>query len=236
MRRLSFVLGLMVAGACASHKQEAKLDESGLARLNEQQMQPVDDARVELGRAQDAVARAKAGEQDARAQMEVAKSEHDVADAQLKRATAQRDLLKKQYADQDSMARADQDIRAAQERLKAADLKLQYLNQLIATRTAERKAAEAHVGTAQALTEQAKYRAMEENNIPQAQSVNSGEMDKRVADARANEANAERDAAGQRAKAVDLYNQWQKMDAQTRAISSTNLVTVPPPISEPQSH
>src|SRR5690348_18085336 len=116
MRRLSYVLGLAVLGACASHKQEvAKLDESGLSRLNEQQMQPVDDARVELGRAQDAAARAKAAEQDARAQLEVARSEHDVADAQLKRAQAQRDLLKKQYADADSMARADEDIRAAQQ-------------------------------------------------------------------------------------------------------------------------
>lgn len=235
MRRLCFVLGSVVLGACASHKEAAKLDESGLARLNEQQMQPVDDARVELGRAQDAVARAKAAEQDARAQMEVARSERGVAEAQYKRATAQKELLKKQYADQATMARADDDVRAAQERMKAVDLKMQYLNQLIAMRSAERRAAEAHVVTAQALTEQAKYRAMKENNVPQAQSINPGDIDQRVADARAQEANAARDAAAQRSKAVELYNRWEQMQASARALSNSDLVTVPPPISEPQS-
>ena len=235
MRRWVFVLAAVVAGACASHKEAARLDDSGLARLNEQQMQPVDDARVEMGRAQDAVARAKAAEQDARAQMEVARSERGVAEAQYKRATAQKELLKKQYADQATMARADDDVRAAQERMKAVDLKMQYLNQLIAMRSAERRAAEAHVVTAQALTEQAKYRAMKENNVPQAQSINPADIDQRVADARAQEATAARDAAAQRSKAVELYNRWEQMQASARALSNSDLVTVPPPISEPQS-
>src|SRR5205085_11260066 len=42
----------------------------------------------------------------------------------------QLDLLKKQYAPKDSIARADQDIKAAQQRIQATDLKLQYLTQL----------------------------------------------------------------------------------------------------------
>lgn len=235
MRRCVLVMAAVVVGACASHKEAAKLDESGLARLNEQQMQPVDDARVEMGRAQDAVARARAAEQDARAQMEVARSERDVAEAQSKRAAAQRDMLKKQYADKDAMARADEDIRAAQQRMKAADLKLQYLNQLIAMRGAERRVAEAHSLTAQALTEQSKYRAMKDNNVPQAASVNAGDVDQRVAEARAQEANVERDAAGQRTKAVELYNRWQQVDAATRTLSNTSTLAVPPPVSEPQS-
>src|SRR6185503_18089175 len=109
-----------------------KVDDSGLARLNESQMEPVDDARIDEGRAQDAIARAKAAEADARARLEVAKSEKDVSDAQLKRTIAERDLLKKQYAPRDQLAQADQNIQAGQDRVKATGYKLAYLNQMIA--------------------------------------------------------------------------------------------------------
>src|SRR5438132_3449037 len=93
MRRMLFLCALL--SACTSHHEVTKVDDAGLSRLSENQMRPVDDARVEVGRAQDAVARAKAGEADARAQLEVARSDRDVAIAQLKRAMAERDLLKK---------------------------------------------------------------------------------------------------------------------------------------------
>ncbi|HET9753660.1 MAG TPA: hypothetical protein VFP52_11890, partial [Myxococcales bacterium] len=121
MQRLLILAGISVAVACASHKQEARLDDSGLARLDEQQMQPVDDARIEQGRAQDALARARANEADSRARLEVAKSDRTVADAQFKRAVAERDLLKKQYASPDQLAPVERDIAASQDRIKAAD-------------------------------------------------------------------------------------------------------------------
>ena len=236
MKKLA-ILTVAALAACASqHQEAAKIDDSGLARLNEDQMAPVDDARIEVGRAQDAVARGKAAEADARAQVEVAKSDKAVAEAQLKRALAERDLLKKQYAGKDALARSDESVRASQERVKAADLKLQYLNQLVAVRETERKAAEAHVLTAQALTEQAKYRAMKEGKAPQADVVNPGDIDHRVASARSQEANLEKSAADQRTKAVDLYNRWQQADASVRTMAQPTNLPVPPPVSEPTSH
>jgi len=97
-----------LALACASSpKPVQKVDDSGLGRLDDSQMQPVDDARVEQGRAQDALSRARANEADAQARLEVAKTERGVADAQMKRALAERDLLKKQYAPQDLRSAAD---------------------------------------------------------------------------------------------------------------------------------
>ena len=229
-----WVCGAALGFACASHKQVAKLDDSGLARLNESQMEPVDTARIEEGRAQDALAKARAAEADARAHVEVAKSERSVADAQMKRAVAQKDLLKKQYASKDQMAQADQEIAAASDRIKAADFKLQYLNQMIGVAESERKAAEAHVQTAQALTEQAKYRAMKAGNAPQAESVNGADLDKRVAELRGNEANFQREAGERRSKAVELYNRWQQADASARSLaSSPSTLPVPPPTAEP---
>ncbi len=224
--------GAVLAIGCAHHQEAvAKVDDSGLSRLNETQMEPVDEARIEEGRANDAVAKARANEAEARAGAEVAKSEREVAEAQLKRAVAERDMLKKQYADRDTIARTENDIAAAQEQVKAIDLKLQYLNTMIAVAQAERKAAEAHLETAKARTEQVKLSAMRRANAPQANEVNAGAIDKRFADAQAAKANANREAADLRTKAVELYNRWQQMDARVRMLARPENPPVPPPTS-----
>ena len=153
--------------ACASSPKpvQQKVDDSGLARLDESQMQPVDDARVEQGRAQDALSRSRANEADAQARLEVAKTERGVADAQMKRALAERDLLKRQYASQDQLARADEEVRAGQDRIRAADMKRAYLERMVQVAQADRNAAAAHVETANAMVEQAKLRAMKAADV-----------------------------------------------------------------------
>jgi hypothetical protein len=238
MRRLLIAVGSgLIAAACSSQKPVAKLDDSGLARLDESQMEPVDQARIEEGRAEDGLARAGANQADGRARLEVARSERGVAEAQLKRALAERDLLRKQYANKELMADVEQEIAASQDRIKASELKLQYLNQMIALSEAERKVAEAHLTTARALTEQAKYRAMKAGDAPQAASVNVGDVDHRLATAQAQEANLLKDAANHRATAVEVYNRWQQADARARTLSRPTQLAVPPPTSsEPTSH
>src|SRR5882672_351601 len=196
-----------LALACASSpKPVQKVDDSGLARLVESQMQPVDDARVEQGRAQDTLARSRANEADAQARLEVAKTERGVADAQLKRALAERDLLKRQYAPQDQLARADEEVRAAQDRIRAADMKRAYLERMVQVAQADRNAAAAHLETAGAMVEQAKLRAMSAADVPQAQSANGGAIESRLAEAQVREAQLRKQAADLRATAVDAYN------------------------------
>src|SRR5438874_11322175 len=78
MRTMAWAAGVLVLAGCAQHREMTKVDDSGLSRLNESQMVPVDDARIEEGRANDAVARARAAEADAKARLEVAKSERSV--------------------------------------------------------------------------------------------------------------------------------------------------------------
>ncbi len=220
---------VLVAAACSSQKPVAKVDDSGLARLNDTQMEPVDEARIEEGRAKDDLARARANEADARARLEVAKSDRAVADAELKRALAERDLLKKQYADETQMADVEQEIAASQGRIRASDLKLQYLQQMIGVAEAERGAAEAHVTTTEALTEQAKYRAMKAGNVPQAGSVKAADVDRRVAAAQSRESKALNEVAKRRNAAADLYSRWQQADARTRTLARPTPMPVPPP-------
>lgn len=228
-----FYLAALVG--CAGSQQMAKVDDSGLARLNETQMQPVDDARIEEGRARDGVAKATANEQEARSRVEVARSEREVADAQLKRATAERDMLKGQYAERDAIGRAENDIAAVKQRIQAADLKLSYLTKMVAVAESEHKVAMAHVTTAAAVTEQSKLKAMRAANAPQVASVNSAAIDERLAQAQAAEAQIKAQTAQQRSAAVEDYNRWQDLDARARTLAQPDTSAVPPPAapSEP---
>src|SRR3989442_14900775 len=61
----------LIAVACSSQKPAARMDEAGLSRLNESQIEPVDDARGEEGRAHDAAARTRGNGAGARAPLEV---------------------------------------------------------------------------------------------------------------------------------------------------------------------
>ena len=234
--RILAVLGTVLAAAACSHAQNPaapQVDDSGLARLNEDQMQPVDDARVEEGRARDALARAKANEADTRARLDVAITERSVADAQIKRSQAERDLLKKEYANQEQMAKVEEDIRASQERIKAADLKRQYLERMVQVSQAETRLAQAHIQTAGAMTERAKLRAMQSANIPEAGSANTGQVDSRAAQLQRNEADERKRAADLRASAVDLYNRWQETDSRVRLLARPESLPTPPP-TEPR--
>ena len=206
---------LLVAAGCAHH-QEAKLDDSGLARLNNNQMGPVDDARLDLGRAQDMASKARANEADAKARVEVAKSEREVGEAQAKRAAAQRDLLKKQYADKDALAQSDADVSAAQDAIHAEEAKIAYLNQHVAACAAERNAAEAHVLTQEAVVEQSKYQAMQQGGAPQTASINPAQLDSRLAEARKREAEAQKQAIDRRTQAKELYDRWARVDPKAR--------------------
>ncbi len=226
------ILGL--AAGCGNTKAIQKLDDSGLSRLDEQQMQPVDDARIEEGRARDGLAKARSNEAEARSRYEVAKSERDVAEAQLKRSNAERDMLKKQYADRDAVAHADNDIKSAQDRIKATELKQEYLKSMIDVSVIDRQLAGGHVDTAAALTEQAKFRAMKAGKAPQVESMNGSNIDARVAELQTREGELRKEAADHRSGAVDLYNRWQQLDAQVRTTARPeNLPVSAPAMSEP---
>lgn len=217
MNAVAAGFGLAALYGCASTTPAAKLDDSGLSRLSANQMQPVDDARVDQGRARDALAKAKATAAESRMKLEVARSDRAVADAQLKRATAERDLLRKQYADKDSIARAENEIEASQLRAQAGDLRLAYLTRMIAVSDGDQRLAEAHVETTAAIGEQTKLKAMQEGNVPQASSGNQGSIDQRAALAMQREAEIVSATSKERTAAASEYQKWQELDARVRA-------------------
>jgi hypothetical protein len=191
-------------------------------------MEPVDEARIEEGRAGDAAAKARAAADDARARLEVAKTERSVGDAQVKRSMAERDLLKKQFAPRDQQLHAEEEIEAESDRNKATDLKIKYLEQLVGATDTERQAAEAHVAVARAATEKARHGAMKSAEAPQAAATNPGDLDQQLAAAQAKEAELTKQAGEQRSAAVELYNQWQQADARVRTLAQPASTSTPP--------
>ena len=204
-----------------------RVDDGALARLNEQQMQPVDDARIEEGRAKDGLARAKLAVADSKAKIEVAKAEREVAVAQLNRTKAEADLLNQQKADLKDIERAKLDAQMAAERVRAVDLKIDYLNKTIGIANLEQEVATQHAIVAQEVTERAKYQALQQGQPNQVRDINPASLDSQLANAQAKEAQLRKQAADQRVALVEVYNKWQELDAKVRSAPAPQ--NSPPP-------
>jgi hypothetical protein len=228
-------LGLAALAGCAhGNKQSAaeRVDNSSMTKLNERQMQPIDDARVDEARARDALARAKANEAEAHTRLEVAKAERDVSVAQLNRAKAERDLLVQQKASPAETARAAANYKTAEDRVRASDLKIEYLNKMIGVAERETHLADLHAQTQAEMVERAKYQALSVADPNQIQGVNGGKIDQQVASLQAAENTARKEAADKRVDAVDSYNKWQELDARVRTAAAQDTNIPPSPMGE----
>ena len=241
MNRLWTSAGALIAvsalSGCAHEKKTAqmeRIDDSSMTRLNEEQMQPVDDARIEEGRARDALARAKSNESEARTRVEVAKAEKDVAVAQMNRAKAEHDLMVKQKGAPPEHARAAQARTDAEDRVRAADLKIEYLGKMVEVSAKEVALADAHAQVSTAMVERAKTRVLQVSDPNQLQGSDLAKMESQLAQLQAKESTARKEAADKRVAAVDSYNRWQELDARLRnAVVPVNTRPPPPVASQP---
>ncbi|GAC1340857.1 MAG: hypothetical protein NVSMB23_11700 [Myxococcales bacterium] len=225
-------LGLAALAGCAHGKQQQasveRIDNSSMTRLNDQQMQPVDDARKEEGRARDALARARANEAEAHTRVEVAKAERNVAVAQLNRAKAEHDLLVQQKAAPTDVARASAAQKTSEDRVRATDLKIEYLNRMIGVAQRETRLADLHAQTQGAMVERAKYQALSVADPNQLQGVNGPKIEAQLSSLQAAESAARKEAADKRVEAVDSYNKWQELDARVRTAAVQEMSTPSP--------
>jgi hypothetical protein len=225
---------LFALSGCAHEKKAAQMervDDSSMTRLKEEEMQPVDDARIEEGRARDALARAKANESESRTRLEVAKAEKDVAVAQLNRAKAEHELLQKQKAPPEQQARAAQARKDAEERVRAADLKIEYLTKMVEVSGKEVALADAHAQVSTAMVERAKARVLQASDPNQLQGVDAAKIEAQIAQLQAQESSARKEAAEKRVAAVDSYNRWQELDARDRNAAVPANTKPPPPVA-----
>ena len=235
---ISAILGLGLLAGCSHDKPMQHIDNGALVRLNEQQMRPVDDARIEEGRARDNVARSKAAVQDARAKIDIAKAERDVAVAQQKRSKAELDLLIQQKADLKDIDHSKQDYLMSEQRVQAVDRKLDYLNRSIGIAQLEENVAAQHAVVAGEAVERSKFQALQAANSNEIRGMNAAVIDQKLAEAQAKEAQLRKEAADKRVELVESYNKWQELDAKVRTapLPLPAQPTAPNMPSQPTTH
>ena len=184
IRVLVVTAALAVAGACAhgSTRSDTVSDEV-LARVPANQMAAVDQARTDVSRAKDNVARENLRLNKAKKYVDVANNEVKISQDQLNRDKAAQDAAN--YARNDKGATQSQSAMGlARQREQVAAAHVKSANELVNYSQARVTAAEKAVDLANARLEDAKFKAVKATGDRAAQDIDGQAIAKRVEDAR----------------------------------------------------
>lgn len=191
---MGLALGAVVFAGCSSSRaiKVPQVEDSWLARVPAERLEPVYEARTHVRRAEDDVARAKAQltdatnmERVASAQLEAARREVDVAKANLKVAseTGQRDAVDRAERQQDvaklAVKTAEKKQQLAEQRVEAAELQLEL--------------EQAQVDGANVALARSEYEVLRQQGDTRVEAYAPAEYERAAATASAREAEASRD-------------------------------------------
>src|SRR5262249_7374045 len=184
MRVLVGVAALAVAGACAHGSARSdKVSDEVLARVPADQMGDVNQARMDVGKAQDALAREKVRLEQAKKYVDVANGEAKVAAGQLDRDQAAQQAA--DYArDEQAKTQAQSAQGLARQRQQVAAAHLQAANQLVSYGQERVNAAQKAVDLANARLGLAKYKALQASGDKAVADIDAAAIQKRVEDSR----------------------------------------------------
>jgi hypothetical protein len=215
-RELGLAIAVGLLSACGTSKPAA-IDRSAVAKLSDAQMRPIDDARTSEAHAVDQVASAKQAKTDAANQVAVAKADVDVANAELKKAKADLDAVTAQKADNQTIAMAKAAIDVADLKVKSQERRVTYLKDLADLADLRQDAASAHLTTAQAATEKAKFDSLAAAGSTEVQNKQVDDYEENLARAEAAEANVKKKLADSHLDAVTDFHKWQELVRKLRA-------------------
>ena len=220
---------VLLGAACASTHSE-KIDDSRLAGVPQDQMQPVTTANAEISRAKEDLQAAKQAKIDADNRLKLAKSEEDVAKAQFDQAKTQFELQQKTaQAAQEAPYQTPQPNEPAappppapralvtpdayhEARLnyEAAQAKVKYLDKLDDVASDRITVAEKKVDLGNAKLEQARYQVLNGSSPAetQAMNLNAEQFDALVQGKQADVSKAEATVAEASADARVDYQKW----------------------------
>ena len=184
IRVLAGIAALAVAGACAhgSTRSDTVSDEV-LARVPSSQMDGVNQARLDVAKAKDTLARENVSQQKAKHYIEVANNEVAIAKAQIDRnESAQKaaDYSRNNQATTESKSA----MGLARQREQVANAHVNAAQQLANYSTARVGAAQKAVDLANARLEQAEFKAVKASGDPAVNNIDGQAIAKRVEDAR----------------------------------------------------
>jgi hypothetical protein len=225
-RPFLFAAALALLSACATARP-APLDSSALARLTDAQMKPIDEARVELGRSKDRLARTQAGKVDAANNLTVAKAEQEVAAAEMKQNKAALDLAVGQKADGPTLDKARAAVAAGEIKMKASELHVTYQKDLVGGAALEEAAAQAHLASAEAALANSEFDALAAAGSTAVANKKSSDYQEALARAQAAEAAAKSKLAEANVGSVTDYNRWQEREKLLPAAAAPTAPTAP---------
>jgi hypothetical protein len=225
-RSLLSAAALALLAACSTARPAA-IDSSALARLTDAQMKPIDEARVELGRSKDRLARTQAGKADAASNLTVAKADEVVAGAQLKEDKAALDLAVQQKADALTLDKARAAVAAGETKKQASELRVTYQKDLIRSAALEETAAQAHLDSAEATLAKCEFDALAAAGSTEVANKKSGDYGEALARAQAAEASAKSKLAEANVGAVTDYNRWQEREKMLPAAAAPTAPAAP---------
>ncbi len=249
------LLGCATASTAGSGGK-THIDDSRLAGLSADERAPVTQQEQALAKSRRDLDDAKEAKQEASNRLRLARTEHDIAEAQLSQAKTEADLSKKNLdtlvhtgtnaqltqsmaspeevqAHEKKLALANRDVDQADLRLKAVDAKIDYLKSLedVASRTVNYD--EKSVALERAKLEQAKYQTLQQQNPAETRAMHlqQADYDELIAKHNAEVANANSDLAKARADASSKYQVWVSADEKSghRPITPSQAASVPPP-------
>jgi colicin import membrane protein len=184
MRVLGGLAALAIAGACAhgSTRSDTVSDEA-LARVPPDQMGNVNQARLDVSKAKDNLARENLGQEKAKRYLDVANNEVSIAKAQQDRDAAAQKAA--DYARNDQAATESQSAMGlARQREQVAAAHVKAAQELSSYSAARVSAAQKAVDLANARLEQAKFKAVQASGDPAAANIDGAAIAKRVEDTR----------------------------------------------------
>ncbi len=219
---------LLVAG-CSTMRNRSGIGGSGttvqdsqLARLPPESMSRVDQDRMEVQRANDRIARAEAGIQDAKSQLSVAKSEKKGVENRSH--TANKSLEAAEKAHNDAAAEAShKQIDELKPAIDAADQRVLLAQARLDAAQSRRALAERERTLAQAHLDQSKYQALTKANDPAAQKYKAPDFEKRISDAEGEQKKARVDLQQKEQYARSREQSWRSARQRVEASSQ------PPP-------
>ena len=216
MMMRKWVVGLgcaSVMGCSAVHKATApdSLSREQIARIPPDQMAPVNQARLDLSKAEDEAARRDLGVKSASQEVEVAKQDVKVGQTELDRTKA---LLNKANFDRNSQAgqQAQRDSAVYQAQLDAGQAHLKAANAALDLATAQKKESEGQRDLAKAKLDLAEATALKNSGDPEGRNVNVDTFRSKVDDRLKNVEKARSDIARLQSEADRERMAWQVAD------------------------
>jgi hypothetical protein len=177
-KAIGLVVCVLLAG-CSVFQPTERVDKDLVARVPDEKMGGIREAREKLAHEQDEATRAALEARRSQDELTMARSERDVAAERLRDRELKLEVAKKNGGP-DSVAAAEKDVASAHDDAQAAEKRIRIAERRVKQGQAMESLAKTRVSLAEAQLELAKARAVNELDAPDAREVKIADFEEQV--------------------------------------------------------